>query len=80
LNPGTRVAIPEGYDEVPAMDDENTLAPAATAIGAFRRVMHQDDKGNGCLIDAGSRRDAAETMTAEFEARGHKQASWIRRQ
>ena len=51
------------------MDDENTFAPAATTIGAFWRVMHQDDKGNGCLIDAGSRRDAAETM--RLSARGY---------
>ncbi|MFJ8042883.1 SPOR domain-containing protein [Kitasatospora sp. NPDC096147] len=41
------------------------------------RVMRQDDNGNRFLVAKGLTRPAAESMAAEFEARGHKQLYWV---
>lgn len=39
--------------------------------------MRQDDNGNRYLVAAGLSRAAAETLAAEYEARGHKQLYWV---
>lgn len=62
------------------MDDEDSPAPAAAAPGNAWCVMRQDDNGHAFLIAADLSRDEATAMAAEFEARGHKQMYWIRRQ
>ncbi|MFI2612995.1 SPOR domain-containing protein [Kitasatospora sp. NPDC018619] len=41
------------------------------------RVMRQDDNGNRFLVARGLDRDAARSLAAGFEARGHKQLYWV---
>lgn len=55
------------------------IAPAATTGGAWC-VMGQADNGHVAMIVGGLDREAAQAMAEAFEARGHKQTDWIRRQ
>ncbi|WP_282202442.1 SPOR domain-containing protein [Kitasatospora fiedleri] len=45
--------------------------------GGAHRVMRQDDNGNRFLLARGLDRVEAESLAAEFEARGHKQLYWV---
>lgn len=56
------------------------IDPAATAAGDAWCVMRQDDNGHVAMIVGGLGREAAQAMAEAFEARGHKQTYWIRRQ
>ncbi len=56
------------------------IDPAATTTGDAWCVMRQDDNGHVAMIVGGLDHEAAQAMTEAFEARGHKQTYWIRRQ
>lgn len=62
------------------MNDDAPTSPATDATDTCWCVMRQDDNGNAFVIARDLVRDAAQAMAADFEARGHKQLYWIRRQ
>ncbi|MBL8264162.1 MAG: hypothetical protein JNM58_17250 [Xanthomonadaceae bacterium] len=62
------------------MNEEDPIDPAASAAGDHWCVMRQDDNGHVAMIVDGLDREAAQAIAADFEARGHKQTYWIRRQ
>lgn len=62
------------------MNDEAPSVPVTDATDTSWCVMRQDDNGNAFMITRGLDRDAAQAIAADFEARGHKQLYWIRRQ
>jgi 2'-5' RNA ligase len=43
-------------------------------------IHRQDDNGNRFVVRTGLRREEAERLAAEFEARGHKQLYWVERE
>ncbi|MDA7085730.1 hypothetical protein PH586_04900 [Pseudomonas sp. SA3-5] len=43
-------------------------------------LVRLDDNGNEFVVGADLSRAAAEALARQFEARGHKQSYWIRRQ
>jgi len=49
------------------------------AIDSDWVVHRQDDNGNRFVVSTGLRREEAERLVAEFEARGHKQLYWVER-
>jgi hypothetical protein len=42
--------------------------------------MRQDDNGNRFVVAVKLTREAAESMAAMYEARGHKQLYWVERE
>ena len=58
----------------------NPADPAPTVAGEAWCVMRQDDNGHVAMIVGGLDREVAQAMAEDFEARGHKQTYWIRRQ
>ncbi len=59
---------------------KSPIGPAATAAGDAWCVMRQDDNGHVVMIVGDLDHEAAQAMAEAFEARGHKQTYWIRRQ
>ncbi|MEX6502772.1 hypothetical protein [Pseudomonas zhanjiangensis] len=43
-------------------------------------LVRLDDNGNEFVVRSGLSRAAADALAREFEARGHKQSYWVRRQ
>lgn len=51
---------------------------AGRGAGAYS-VWRLDDNGNEFLVRDGLAEDEALSLVREYEARGHKQAYWVRR-
>jgi hypothetical protein len=54
--------------------DSTMAAPATTWV-----VWRQDDNGNRAVVSRHASRDEAEQVARTFEARGHKQIYWVKK-
>lgn len=57
------------------MSSPDSIGPAPVPQQTWA-VYRQDDNGNRFVVNTRLRREEAERLVAEFEARGHKQVYW----